>query len=519
MNTLNTHKCKLFSRVYLLLLPVIFLFSVSSAIAQTSKGGAIRVEQKTYALEVDSVYVNMDIFYDEAKLESNASVLLIPEIKSGNRSLQLPVVIVCGNNAYRSFNRMNTFGYTPYGADIALNASGKTPGSYAYRTAVKYEPWMDDAQFTLREEQCECNRSSVPLSLSVLAPNLENKNQMNVPATYTPQLAYNYITPEVEAVKRRSENVTAYLNFYVGKWDIVTDYKNNASELNKIYNLVESLRTDPDATVTGIIIEGYASPEGTTASNQTLSERRAEAVKNHVRSLYRYNDSFFTVRGMGEDWITLDSLVSKSSMSSKYELLSIIRSSEPYDTRDKQLVSLGGGAPYRQILAELYPLLRRVEYKMDYTVLPFTVEKGKEVIKTRPTSLSLNEMFLISQTYATGSREFNELFEIAARIFPQSDEANLNATVNAFSRNDTQAAANYMNRITNPSATYYNNMGVLSYLQGKYAESADFFAKAKAAGSTEAVGNSTEMDKVISNRKAIEEATRYNEMMKARQNR
>ena len=518
MNTHIIQKCKLFSRVYLLLVSAIFLFCVSPVVAQTSQG-IIKVEQKTYALEVDSVYIDMDISYDQAKLKNNASILLIPEIKSGSRSLELPVVIVCGNNAYKSFKRMSAFGYTPYGADIALNASGKTPGSYSYKTAVKYEPWMDDAEFTLKEEQCKCNRVSIPLALDILAKKLENRNQMDVPALYEPKLTYNYITPEVEEIKRRSEYVTAYLNFYTGKWDIVTNFRNNASELDKIYKLVESLRNDPDATVTGIIVEGYASPEGTTASNQTLSERRAEAVKDHVKLLYRYNESFFTVRGLGEDWITLDSLVSNSTMDYKYELLSIIRNSEPYDVRDRQLVNLAGGAPYRRILNDLYPLLRRVEYKMDYTVLPFTVEKGKEVIKTRPSSLSLNEMFLISQTYASGSKEFNELFEIAAKVFPQSDEANLNATVNAFTRNDVQAASGYMSKVTKESPVYYNNMGVLLYLQGKLTESADYFAKAKAAGSTEAVENSVEIEKVISNRNAVDEATKYNEMMRARQNR
>jgi len=518
MNTLRAQKGKLFSRVFLLLFFSIFLFGAPIATAQTSPG-AIRIEQKTYALEVDSVYIQMDIFYDKTKLKSTTSVLLIPEIKSGSRSLELPAVIVCGSNAYKSFKRMSAFGYTPYGADIALDASGKNPNSYSYKVAVRYESWMDDAEFTLKEEQCHCNGESVPLALEILAKDLENRNHKDVPERYEPRLSYSYIIPEVEEVKRRSEYVTAYLNFYTGKWDIVTNYRDNARELDKIYNLIESLRSDSDATVTGIIVEGYASPEGTAASNQTLSERRAEAVKNHVKSLYRYNDSFFTSKGMGEDWITLDSLVSKSQVDHKYELLSIIRNDEPTDIRDRQLVSLAGGAPYRQILNELYPLLRRVEYKMDYTVLPFTVEKGKEVIKTRPSSLSLNEMFLISQTYVSGSKEFNDLFEIAAKVFPQSDVANLNASINAFARNDVQAASGYMSKITNQSPVYYNNMGVLSYLQGYLTESADYFAKAKAAGSTEAVENSAEVERVISNRKAIDEATRYNEMMKARQNR
>jgi len=508
---MNTHNIKY--RFFIAILFIAMILGVSPAIAQNQAGG-IEVAQKVFALEGDSITVQMDISYSET-LKRQASVMIIPVLKSNSMALELPVVVICGNTAYKSFNRMKTLGRTPYGAEIALNTAKTAPGVYPYKATVRYEDWMKDAELTLREEQCNCNGPAVPLLLGPVAK-LENRNVVPVPEQYEPRLAFNYITPEVEEIKKRSEYVSAYLNFSTGKWDIVTNFKNNSAELDKIYNLVESLRSNTDATVTGIIIEGYASPDGTSANNQRLSERRAESLKNHIKTLYRYNESFFTVKGMGEDWITLDSLVSQSDINHKYEVLNIIRSSDPYDTRDKNLLSLAGGAVYRQMLNELYPQLRRVDYKMDYTVIPFTIEKGKEVFKTKPSLLSLNEMFLISQTYTSGSKEFNELFETAAVIFPQSDVANLNATINAFTRKDIRAASAYMDKVATQNAVYYNNMGVLSYLKGNMEEAADYFAKARTAGSTEAAGNIVEMEKVIVNRKAIEEATTYNESMKAR---
>ncbi|MGI6574257.1 MAG: hypothetical protein ACOX19_12890 [Fermentimonas sp.] len=49
---------------------------------------------------------------------------------------------------------------------------------------------------------------------------------------------------------------------------------------------------------------------------------------------------------------------------------------------------------------------------------PFSVEEAKGVIRTNPRLLSLNEMFLVAQTYAPASSEFKEVFDIATRLYP-----------------------------------------------------------------------------------------------------
>ena len=52
-----------------------------------------------------------------------------------------------------------------------------------------------------------------------------------------------------------------------------------------------------------------------------------------------------------------------------------------------------------------------------YDVQAFNVAKAREVIKTRPQKLSLQEMYLVAQTYPKGSAEFNNVFDIAVRMF------------------------------------------------------------------------------------------------------
>ncbi len=312
---------------------------------------------------------------------------------------------------------------------------------------------------------------------------------------YEPILRASFITPEVEAVKARSESGSAYLDFVVGRWEIRTDFRNNSVELQKIYSTHETVRNNRDATITGMSIVGHASPEGTYPSNMQLSERRTEALKNHIQSIFGLTGVPITARGEGEDWHVLDSLVAASNLPEKYLALEIIRGSDDYDTREARLRALEGGNVYRQIYADFYPQLRRSDYRISYTVIPFSVEKGKEVLRTRPGDLSLNEMFLIAGTYPEGSAEFAEVFVTAAQIFPTNCVANLNAAASALMRNDTASAARYLNVVkeTNRGAEWLNNMGVLAWKVGERQQAAEYFTAAGASGES----NMAELNKYL----------------------
>ena len=313
---------------------------------------------------------------------------------------------------------------------------------------------------------------------------------------YEPQFTASFVTPQVEAVKHRNEAGQAYLDFAAGRSEIISAYKDNAAELQKIYALIETVRKDPDAGITGIRIAGYASPEGSYSSNLALSGKRATALKNQIKALYGFPERLFSVSGRGEDWAMLDTLVNQSYMQDKYAILEIIRAgASDYDAAEGRLKTLGGGAPYRYLLENIYPQLRRTDYQLHYTVAPFTIEKGKEVLRTHPGNLSLNEMFLIANTYQPGTASFNEVFETAARLFPSDDVANLNAAASALGRKDTASAARYLSRVNQRTAAWWNNAGILAYLEKDMKRAGDCFARAQAEGNKEAGRNAQELDR------------------------
>ncbi|MDR2882208.1 MAG: DUF3575 domain-containing protein [Alistipes sp.] len=314
---------------------------------------------------------------------------------------------------------------------------------------------------------------------------------MPAPPAYEPNLSTSYVIPDVESPKVRSATHTAYLDFEQGRAEIIDNLRNNAAELRRIDEITRGVTRDDNSTVTGVSITGYASPEDTYERNMALSQRRTEAVSGYVNQRHSLPLGVIRASGRGEDWETLDSLVSLSSIPDKGLVLGIIRGGGDADYREEEIKKLSGGATYRRIFDEFYPRLRRTDYRVDYTVAGFSVEEGKQVLRTNPRNLSLNEMYLIANTYEPGSRAFNEVFETAVRMFPTSDVANINAAAAALEGRDLGAATRYLSAVREQTPAYWNNLGVLQWLQGNKQGAADSFSRA----GIQSMGNASEVER------------------------
>lgn len=106
-----------------------------------------------------------------------------------------------------------------------------------------------------------------------------------------------------------------------------------------------------------------------------------------------------------------------------------------------------------------------MDYVVNYTVKSFTVEEGKDILKTSPGNLSLNELFLIANSYPAGSEDFKEVFDIAVRLYPQDPVARINAAGIALEKNDITRAERYLNGLENDSRAL-NNRALLEIVRG-----------------------------------------------------
>ena len=191
-------------------------------------------------------------------------------------------------------------------------------------------------------------------------------------------------------------------------------------------------------------------------------------------------------------------------------ILNIINDIPVEKGREAKLMQLRGGVPYRYMLKYIFPSLRVAICKVNYEIKNFNLDEAKEIIKTRPQNLSLNEMFMVANSYPKGSQEFIDVFETAVRMYPKDEIASINAAAAALSRNDLVSAERYLNmvNVNKQLPEYSNAMGVLMLLKGEY-EHAEEYLKAAAKSGLQAAGqNLEELAKKKTNAAEIEKKKR-----------
>ncbi|WP_295937317.1 DUF3868 domain-containing protein [uncultured Alistipes sp.] len=481
--------------IAVLLLGVLGIGS-SKAQSQQPYKGSITVEPVRVEHKHKKLYVEMNVILDQVKLRSQQGVNLMPYIESSGRKLYLPEIELKGKDEHLSNERKLTLMgrkkrdtmQMPY---MVERIRGRYSDTLKYNYEMPYEPWMDGAQVKVQYDLCGCGHLLYTMDQTDFVSNIVRR----IPYEVVPHLVY--IRPDVETVKSREIQAEAFLDFEVNKTEIRPEYMNNPEELTKIRRMIDELNADPDITIRSLKIVGYASPEGSLENNKRLSEGRARALRNYLSLFYKFSSDLTQIEFGGENWDGLARVLENSEFEYKEIMLDIISNYTVEQGRKSMLMKLDGGTPYRYMLKFIYPGLRVAVCKVQFDVRSFDLEKAKEVILTRPQNLSLEEMFLVANSYPEGSQEFMEVFETAVRMFPENEIANLNAATSAVSRRDQVSALKYLNRV-NPAShpeAYYNTLGMLQVLQNEYHAAEESFREAAEYDSHVGAENLEELEK------------------------
>jgi hypothetical protein len=143
-------------------------------------------------------------------------------------------------------------------------------------------------------------------------------------------------------------------------------FENNRAELDKLTQTIREINAAKDSKVTGVIIVGFASPEGTALVNYRLAGERMEAVGNYL-SDKQSRSIPVKMFNAGMNYQGLRQLVAASDMPSRNRVLNIIDNVPIWDSNRKvgrlgELMRLDGGAPYRYMYNEFFPQLRVATY-------------------------------------------------------------------------------------------------------------------------------------------------------------
>lgn len=497
---------------FIVLVLAALCLNTEDAFAQNrSYSGDIGIEPVRLEQSGDFLYIDMNFILKDVKVRTAHGVDFIPQLVAPANTYNLPKVSVKGKDEYLAYEcRLSLMSakekrkhVAPY---LVKKSNKRTNDTIRYRYVLPYESWMADAKLNVQRDECGCGEST----LMSVQPVIDQVTLERILSPYIVNPHFAYVEPKVEVVKSREIQAECFLDFEVNKINIRPEYMNNPRELAKIRVMIDDLKLDPSIKVNRLDIIGYASPEGTLATNKRLSEGRAMALRDYLASRYDFPRNQYHIIFGGENWDGLIDALETLDMDYKNEMLDIIQDIPIEKGRETKLMQLRGGVPYRYLLKNVFPSLRVAICKVNYDIKNFNVDEAKEVIKRRPQNLSLNEMFLVANTYPKGSQEFIDVFETAVRMYPDSEIANMNAATAALSRNDLISAERYLKKMESQEywPEYNNAMGILTLLKGDYELAEEYLNKARELGLDVATDNLEELAKKKANMNEIEKANR-----------
>lgn len=460
-------------------------------LGQTSYLSEIKIVNREVAKTADrQARVKMTVNLDNLDIKKQHSLRVVPFILSadGSQEQELPPFVVNGKVRDKVQQRTEAFEHIDFnpGAVAKIRRKNGEAQTVDYEASVPFKRWMIGGNLQLRAYVtgcAQCNDGDETATTGDIFPPM-------TPVYYSP-----FIQPKEEIVKRRSETRSARLQFRQDSYRIEPKYKGNQAELDTVSNSIALVKDNDDLTITGIYVTGYASPEGTFAYNMKLSERRAKAFTEYMKDdLKAIDPQLYHVDWKGEDWVGLrEEVVKCSDLPKREEVLDIIdHCGDDKDACEKQLKALVPPTIYQYLLKELYPAVRRNEYRIEYNVRHFTVEEGREMIKNHPELMSVSEIQQVADSYGKGSPEYVDCLVSGVKAYPSDVTAVNNAALALMEANRTGEAIRLLDNAP-AEGELLNMKGVVYVKAGNLEKAVQAFSEAQAKGYSQAAENLTQL--------------------------
>lgn len=482
----------------ILILTLISAMMPADAFAQADMQGKAEVSNIVYKIQDQTLAVKMTVDISDIQNDATQTRILTPVLVGKEASAELPSIELMGRRAYMYYLRNNSQAVSPntvVARRTATRADLKNGQCVIdYSAAIPYQPWMDQVDVVIRESSCWCDDILKQTGSEHIA-SIDIK-------PYLPQYRISFAEPGTESVKLIETGEPAYINFRLNSATIREDYKNNKQELASIIESVNRVGKDNTVTITGIVIDGWTSPEATVPYNQRLSQQRADALADYISGKTGIDRNMISATGHGEAWSLFRQEVEQlPQLAGRERVLKIIDdSTRSFDTREWLLSQIEPQDIYRRLVNEVYPGLRRNDYSIEYcrNTANISTDQALKILETNPRELPLGEIYRIARNYPEGSAEYNRIMEIALQTYPDRVEAAVNGAAERIARNDLAGAMKLLERVDGNDSRVLNAIGVIHAMQNEPEKAREAWTRAAAGGSDDARFNLDELAKAQS---------------------
>ncbi|MEG2064633.1 MAG: hypothetical protein RRY23_05765 [Alistipes sp.] len=365
----------------------IFYLAPVDSLADGERVMSLLIEQVTVVAKVRSVperngRVNLDFVVTLPKLllGKSRSVVITPMLHKPDETVSLEDLVIRGGR----FSLLQQRDYWQYETFVNRFRPDSTGAERAFARFVKF-PYPEDARLDSVIEQ----RGTLTYYYSQEVSTDETSKELNItlrgvvegldesayrlPASDTLSYLVSSMLSFVDTVPRYririiDKYVTVtdrnYIQFYVGRTQVVDTLGDNRRQLEKITALMRQIVEQEEFYVDTITLTATASPEGSLAANNVLARGRAQALNRYlVQRFGRQIDTLLTVRWIAEDWAELSARIrTDHEIANRAAILELIAAEKDPDRREIEICRCFP-QEYAYIRSVIYPQLRAVNLR------------------------------------------------------------------------------------------------------------------------------------------------------------
>ena len=344
------------------------------------------------------------------------------------------------------------------------NIDFKTGGTATLEETIAYDPSMEAADLIITGKLYKQTKEKGVLpetkiaDATIITPYLVDKN-------------FKVLTEQDALVRQFDKTTTATINFEKGKSDVRANEIKDADILS-LLAWVEAAQTNPKIKITGIEINGYASPDGEVAKNDNLSSDRTIAARKALIDLMKkskltaYSDtSAYTLAKFGEDFAGFKSQLAATTTipeADKNLFIRILEMTKDAEQREKDMIALGKA--YTELERDVFPMIRRAVVVVKYTEYGLTDDELRAASVQNPNSLSVEELLFTAAKLTTDANEKARIYGIAAANYSADVRTHTNLGATLFELGNTKDASSAFKKANELKSTPTTNNNLAASL-------------------------------------------------------
>jgi outer membrane protein OmpA-like peptidoglycan-associated protein len=344
------------------------------------------------------------------------------------------------------------------------NIDFKTGGTATLEETIAYDPSMEAADLIITGKLYKQTKEKGVLPETKIA-------DATIITPYLVDKTFKVLTEQDALVRQFDKTTTATINFEKGKSDIRANEIKDADILS-LLAWVQAAQTNPKIKITGIEINGYASPDGEVAKNDNLSSDRTIAARKALIDLMKkskltaYADtSAYTLAKFGEDFAGFKSQLAVTTTipeADKNLFIRILEMTKDAEQREKDMIALGKA--YTELERDVFPMIRRAVVVVKYTEYGLTDDELRAASVQNPNSLSVEELLFTAAKLTTDANEKARIYGIAAANYATDVRTHTNHGATLFELGNTKDASSAFKKANELKSTPTTNNNLAASL-------------------------------------------------------